>query len=189
MMVELCFPVRGTMVPRDHGYFLYSAISSAIPELHEARWLGVHPLSGVVVGPDQLALRSRTSLRLRLPAERIPLALGLAGRTLPIGGGSITLAAPNVQALEPASSLDARLVVIRLTRPDKEQLPGQPERLVLDRIAFEKRFRAELSRQLLAIGIAQPFDLCGRRAIQVAGRRVVGFSVRVRDLAAEQSVA
>jgi hypothetical protein len=45
-IIDLAFPLQPAEVPRDHGYALYGALCRAVPELHEARWLGVHRLSG-----------------------------------------------------------------------------------------------------------------------------------------------
>lgn len=113
--VDLSFPLVGQSVPRDHGYALYGAICRAAPGLHEAPWLGVHPLGGKLVGDATLALGGGAHLRLRLPPERIVDVLSLAGARLDVGGASLLLGAPQVHALEPVASLDARLVAIKLT--------------------------------------------------------------------------
>jgi hypothetical protein len=46
----------------DHGYALYSAISRVVPEIHEAKTIGVHPTRGAYSGNGELILRD--SLRL-----------------------------------------------------------------------------------------------------------------------------
>lgn len=186
--LDLCFPVRATTVPRDHGYALYGAICRELPSAHNAEWLAVHPLSGGSVDEDRLALRDGAALILRLPAERIPDVLSLAGRTLEIGSARLLLGAPNVRALAPASSLDARLVVIKLTDAPRRENP-ELGREALDMKEFAERYVAELTRQLAKIGITSPPQLCGRRSIRVGGSRIVGYSVRVDGLDADQSIA
>lgn len=186
--VDLGFPVRGPAVPRDHGYALYAALSGAVPALHGASWLGLHPLSGTPLDGDRLVLRDQARLLLRLPAERIPDALPLAGQTIEVAGARLVLGAPNVSALIPAASLDARLVVIKLT--DAPHRANQElGRETLDTGAFAERYRAELVRQLAALGIMSKPELHGRRSMTVSGKRIVGYSVRVSALNADQSLA
>lgn len=186
--LDLCFPVRAANVPRDHGYALYGAICRELPSAHNAEWLAVHPLSGGSIDEDRLALRDGAVLMLRLPAERIPDVLPLAGRTLEIGPARIHLGAPNVRALAPASSLDARLVVIKLTDAPHRENP-ELGREALDMAGFAERYVAELTRQLAKIGIASPPELHGRRSMTVSGTRIIGYSVRVDGLNADQSIA
>jgi CRISPR-associated protein Cas6 len=187
-MVDLSFLLKGAAVARNHGYALYGALSRAVPALHGADWLGVHPLTGTLSDESTLALRENARLFLRLPAERIPDALPLAGQTLEVAGSRLVLGPPTVSALIPAASLDARLVVLKLT--------GAPYRVnqslgrkTLDVDAFAERYAAELKRQLVALEITTTPQLRGRRSITVGGKRIVGYSVRVSGLNADQSLA
>jgi len=186
--VDLSFPLAGECVPRDHGYALYGALSRVVQVVHGARWLGVHPLSGTPMDDANLRLGQRSELRLRLPAERIAEVLPLAGAKLDVAGSSLRLGAPKVHALEPAASLDARLVAIKLTRAPR-RLNEALEREALDVEGFAERYAGEIARQLAAIGIGGPFELRGRRSVTVGGRRVLGYSVRVIGLSADQSIA
>lgn len=185
--VDLAFPVKGEHVPCDHGYTLYGALSRAVSALHRAPWLQVHPLGGTPVDLDTLLLGQRAQLRLRLPVERIPDVLGLAGVTLDVAGSLLCLGAPSVHALLPAASLDARLVVIKLTNVPRRAAAG-PDRAALDTDGCARRYEAELRRQLAALDIGAAAELRGRRSIAVAGRRIVGYSVRVAGLDAAQSI-
>ena len=186
--VDLGFSIAGTAVARDHGYALYGALSRAVPGLHGAPWLGVHPLAGTPADKNTLALRKHARMFLRLPAERIPDVLPLAGRTIDIAGSQLAIGAPTVNALVPASSLDARLVVIKLTgAPHRDN--AELGRTALDAAAFAERYIAELKRQLVALGIASPPELRGRQSMSVSGKRIVGYSVRVSGLDADQSLA
>jgi len=186
-IIDLCFPVTGSSAPRDHGYPLYSALCRTTPRLHEARWLGVHPLSGRVAN-DVIMFGSHSELQLRLPAECIPIALPLAGARLELAGSALVLGAPSVRALQPRPSLDARTVLLKLTSPPTRE-SDEEGRTVLDNGAMAERYRAELHRQLKALGIESAPELCGRRSVTVGGKRIVGYSVRVSGLSADQSLA
>lgn len=177
--VDLVFPVRGTTVPRDHGYALYGALSRALPALHGADWLGVQGILGRLVGPEMIGLQPAGALRLRVPTDKIAMLLALAGTTLDVQGSAIRLSAPAVQVLKPTAALDARLVVIRLTRGIDEPF---------DRVAFNERFAAEARRQLARLGVAGELTLRGRGSIRVGGQRIIGHAVGVSGLSAEHSL-
>jgi CRISPR-associated protein Cas6 len=185
--LDLSFPIQGERVPRDHGYALYGALSRAIPALHGASWLGVHPLGGALADDATLLFGRHPHLRLRLPADRIADVLPLAGARLDVGGAALRLGAPRVHALAPVASLDARMVAIKLTRAPRRQHP-ELGRETLDVAGFLERYTAEIRRQLDSIGIGQSFELRGRRSVTVAGRRVVGYSVRVIGLGVGESI-
>jgi CRISPR-associated protein Cas6 len=186
--VDLGFTIRGTTVPIDHGYALYSAICRAVSTLHKADWLGVHPLSGSRLDEETLSLRKQARLLMRLPAERIPEVLPLAGATLDVGGSKIVLGTPSVSALVPAACLDARIVHIKLTNAPR-RTGTSVDGCALDVAAFAERYKVELRRQLGELGIGAEPQLCGRRRITVGGKRLIGYSVRVDALSADQSVA
>ncbi len=186
--VDLSFPILGGRVPRDHGYALYGALCRAVQGLHGASWLGVHPLGGTQVDEATLQLGRRSQLRLRLPADRIGQVLPLAGARLDVSGSSLTVGAPTVHALTPVASLDARMVAIKLTRAPRRR-SEELGREALDVAGFAERYAAEIKRQLEALGIGGPFELRGRRSVTVGGRRVVGYSVRVIGLGADESIA
>jgi len=186
-LVEILFPISGTSVVRDHGYLLYGALCHVIPLLHEAPWLAVHPLSGAVASDEHLTLKPSATLTLRMPAERIPAVLPLAGVTLDIAGARLSLGAPRVQALVPAASLDARLVVLKLTNAPHKQSESLG-RETLDNDAIAQRYAVELTRQLAKLEIASLPQLLGRQSITVVGKRIVGYSVRVGGLNADQSL-
>jgi CRISPR-associated protein Cas6 len=186
-IVDVSFPLQITSMPRDHGYVLYSAVSRAVPALHGAKWLGIHPLSGRAIDCDLLEIGRHARLHLRLPADKIPAVLPLAGTTLDMAGRKAAVGAPTIHALVPTASLDARMVTIKLTAaPHREnQTLG---RETLDVGAFVTRYQAEIERQLSAIEIRRPFEIRGRRSLTVAGRRIVGYSVRVTGLLEDESL-
>ncbi len=176
--VDLCFPARGETIPRDHGYALYGALSRSIPDLHGVDWLAVHGIGAKLLGGQTLSLRPRGTLRIRIPVERIATMLPLAGRAIDVVGRPVVLGAPSVQPLNPASSVDARLVVIKLTGGVKrETAPFIAEE-------FAARFRAEAMRQLAALGIAGELESgAGPRFLSRAvGLSAVRFACSVSAL-------
>lgn len=186
-IVDLNFPIAGDSVPRDHGYALYGALSRALPEVHGARWLAVHPLSGRPNEKGRLHLVPSGSLRLRLPTDRIATVLALPGQTLDVAGAHVTVGAPTVHRLVSAASLDARLVVVKLTDVPTHDHATLGRRS-LDRPAIEERVRQELCRQLEKLDIGARPELRGHGRIMVGGRAVVGFTVRVQGLSADDSL-
>jgi CRISPR-associated protein Cas6 len=184
--VDLSFPVTGETVPLDHGYRLYAAVTTRLPDLHGAQWLGIHPIGGQVVD-DQIQLGRGSDLKLRLPSDAITAVLALAGARLDVGPAVITLGAPSIRTLVPAAALDARLVLLKLTQPPSRENAGL-QRTVLDNDAIAGRYRAELQRQLQAMEVAAAIDLCGRRAITIKGKRLLGYSVRLTGLDADASI-
>jgi CRISPR-associated protein Cas6 len=185
--IDLSFPIVGDRVARDHGYALYGALARALPAIHGASWLGVHPLGGKPIDDGMVALGRHAELRLRLPTERIGELLSLVGAKLTVSGATFVVGAPRVYPLIPAASLDARLVALKLTRaPRRPNVDLKRETLDVD--GFAERYRAEIKRQLASLEIAATFGLCGRHDITVAGKRVVGYSVRIGGLSAGASL-
>lgn len=169
MIVDLWFPVLGETAPADHAYPLFSAISHRVQALHEDDTWGLHTLVGQRVGPGLLQLPRRPRLGLRLPADRIPLALGLAGAALDVGGHTLRLGTPRVCALEPSGTLVARTVTIKgYTEPEPTLA----------------RVRVELDR----LGVVGRAEIGPRRVVRVHERAIVGFGVKVHELSAEHSV-
>lgn len=180
--IDLLFPVVGRRVPADHGYHLYAAICGAVPEAHAAPWLGVHPLRGQLLVDGTVRLSGPAHLGLRLPVGFIPAMLPLAGRTLRLGADQLTIGAPQVRALAPSGSLDARLVSIRLT-----QVPRTPSGAI-DKQAMKALFEKELRRQLEQLGAEAEIALTGRQEIAVGRQRILGWSVRLSQLDPEASL-
>src|SRR5262245_50006760 len=106
MKIDVSFRIIGSQIPLDHGYQLYSSISRLLPSLHQAEWLAIHPINGFALGGHTLRLTQRSRLQMRLPPERLPEVLPLAGKRLTLISGtqehSIRLGVPEVYALKPA---------------------------------------------------------------------------------------
>lgn len=185
-VVDLSFPLAGDSIPRDHGYLLYAAVTTKIPALHDARWLGIHPIGGRVA-EDVILLDRGSALRLRLPAEHIAAVLLLAGARLDIGGSHVRPGAPSIRPMQSSSALDSRLVLLNLTRPPlrHDTVLGRD---VLDNDGVAERYRAELLRQLAAMQVNAALALHGRHSMTIKGKRLIGYSVRLTGLNADASV-
>lgn len=185
-VVDVAFPASGKDVPQDHGYVLYAALVNALPDLHGADWLGVHPIGGRADG-KRIALHHRSDVRLRIPPEAVGRVLALAGSRLELAGSLIDLGPPTVHRLTPRSALDARLVLLKLTRPPTKR-SDELRREVLDNDALQLRYVEELSRQLKELEASGEVLITGRRSLAIHGKRVVGFSVRLIGLDATSSL-
>jgi CRISPR-associated protein Cas6 len=176
-MIDLSFQVVGDRIPLDYGYALFSALSRAVPSLHGDRRIGVHPIRGRRLEPRILRLVPASRLRIRLPTEDLVSYIGLAGTQLDLDGFVLRIGIPRVETLVPAASLTSRLVTIK----------GMQE---LD------TFGAAVRRQLTEIGVAAEPVLSGesnlggpaRRVFRIKDSRLVGFSLRVIGLTAEESI-
>jgi CRISPR-associated protein Cas6 len=174
--LAVSFPVQGRQLPADHGYLLYSAIIKHVPSLHSAVWLGIELISGLPWGKGIIALPAHsTSLRLRLPVDKLAQVLQLAGARLEIGGYAIRLGLPVARPLVPASSLFARIVTIKkFTDPEP--------------------FLGAAQRQLTQLGITAVLEFPrdghtrSRRIVTVHGYKVVGFSLAAHGLSDEDSI-
>src|SRR3989338_7453664 len=112
-VVDLAFRLTGSKVPVDHGYALYSAISGLIPEIHDAKNIGVHPIRGTYSGNGELMLRDSSRLVVRMESEQIGQFLKLAGKRLELGSYHLRVGIPEVRLLRPRASLYSRLVTIK----------------------------------------------------------------------------
>jgi len=167
--VDLAFRLTGSKVPVDHGYALYSAISWLVPEIHEAKDIGVHPIRGTYSGNGELMLRDLSRLVVRMESEQIGQFLKLAGKKLEIDSYSFRVGVPEVRLLIPRPALYSRLVTIKGFMEPKE-------------------FLEAAKRQLEKIEVQAELQIGERRTFRIKDKQVVGFEVRVADLNAETSL-
>lgn len=187
-VVDLAFPLQGTTIPADHGYALYAALCRPLPWLHADPGVGVHPIHGRLVGRRAIELTPASRLTFRLPAERIPNALCLAGQQLDLAGSRARVGVPQVRALAPAPSLLSRIVVIAgfqepssfLTAVERQMAAAGP----VGSAALVLRARARPAEGRLG-GVGE----YTRRTLVVAGRTIVGFAVIVTGLDAASSLS
>ena len=58
--------LRGTPIPLDNGYVIYSALSSICPILHELKSIGIHPIAGIPTRNNLLELTAQSRLKIRI---------------------------------------------------------------------------------------------------------------------------
>ncbi len=184
--VELDFSAIGRTLPADHGYPLYSALSASVPEIHEAKWLGVHTLPGFKDGKGAILLLPEPKLRLRLPVDKVPVVYPLAGKQLVIGKHTLRLGIPHIRMLEPGTRLWARLVVLKLAGSEGQSAESQS-------------FLEGVKRQVEALGVTgevslekasgeAPVDPFARRVLRIKDRTITGYGVYVSGLSDEDSL-
>jgi CRISPR-associated protein Cas6 len=164
--IELHFPFTGATLPSDHGYGLYGAISRIIPEAHSADWLAIETIFGMARGNGVTHLDQEASLKIRIPQDRVPLMLKLAGKRLEVDGHAIRLGAPQIYLLNPATTLYARVVTIKgFTEPEP--------------------FLAAVCRKLDEMGVKGEPVVGPRRVVRVGQHTIVGFSLAIHELSDE----
>ncbi len=167
--IDLAFRLNGSVVPVDHGYALYSALSRIAPEIHEAKAIGVHPIRGMYNGIGKLQLSDSSRLVLRLPDDEIRPYLKLAGKRLEVDEHPLSVGVPEVRMLLPVSRLRAHLVTIK-------------------GFLKEEEFLEAVKRQLQSLTVTCEVLLGQRRTFRVKEKQVVGFEVTATELTAEGSV-
>ena len=174
-VVDLFFHVQGKEVPVDHGYALYSAISRILESGEENKWLhnadnvGLLPIRGHYAGQGKLVLDQHARFGLRLPVNLIPKVLRLAGKRLDVDGEALRIGVSTTSALIPAPVLYAHIVTTKNG-------------------ADESRFDAEIQRQLDALGSKGKPSRGPRRIVTIKDKKVVGYSLLVSELTAEESI-
>jgi hypothetical protein len=200
--IELHFPVLGNEIPADHGYALYGAISRLVPKIHaEEIPLRIAPIPASYIGKSLLRLDPRGSrLRVRLRPDDLPILLPLAGKSLDLDGHAVRVGVPQVSALIPAPNLIARIVVIKASSPktdpaDKRSRDRQTTKRYQEPADFLAAAQRDLVRMEIHADAALPLHETGERAgqprrhvLRIHGKTIVGFSVIVQGLTAEESV-
>ena len=199
-MIELHFPILGKEIPTDHGYALYAALSRIVPKIHtEEMPLRIGSIRGSYVGDGKLRLDGAI-LRVRLRPDDLPALLPLAGKALDLDGHVIRVGVPQVRALTPAANLIARMVVIKASSPktdpaDKLSRDREKTKRYLSPVDFLAGVRRELTRQAINAEAELPLHETRprqgqprRHVVRIKGKAIVGFTVLVQGLTAEESL-
>lgn len=173
---DLVFPIQGRSLPADHNYGLYAALVHLSPAIREQSDLRILTIPGLSDGEGKIALSDFSCMRIRVPLTKLPLVYPFAGKRLTIGIHPIAIGSPTMYGLKPASSLKARIVVIKGYMQVEEFL-GAAQRQ-LDALEI----KGELSIPLDPNG--QP----NRKTIKVKTKTIVGFTVKVTGLSDENSL-
>lgn len=179
--IDALFPVFGNTLPTDHGYLLFAALSRRIKTLHDGSLsASIAPLRARSLGRGLLDLSTPSELRVRLPAEKLPEILILAGASLDVREHRIRLGVPRVVALEPAPAVTARLLVIKPHMESETFLPAARRKLE------ELGVSGEIA--LTAFDRGPRTGEPRRRVVRIRGKAVVGYGVIVTQLSAEHSI-
>ena len=187
MIVDLLFPASGGVIPTDHAYPLYAALSRAVPAFHDpASGLRFAPLTGLPGERGRLRLTDRSLLRVRVPSGTIPTVLPLAGMKLDVAGPGVRLGPPTVRPLVPATAVESWLVTFNCG-----EVAGNDAQLG----AFLATGRAKLKDLNvggeLGVRVFEAGERVGqprRRVVRVKGAAIVGYAVMVSGLTADESV-
>ena len=187
-VVDLHLPVSGHTLSWDHSYALFGALSRLQPLFHQPDHpVGIFPINGTAAGNRTLTLTERSTLRLRLPAERIGDALPLVNVTLELDDNTVALGNPTIHPVAPATRLFSPWV----TYSDK-----------LDSAAFLQQAQDEMRARNLSgqVSLTSPGKASSkdggqglqgpavRRTRQIKGHSVVGYALLVTHLSAADSL-
>jgi len=190
MIVDMQFQLHGNLIPADHAFWLFSAISHLIPDLHRNDEVGIHNITGQMVGNRTVAINNKHSfLTIRLPSERIGQFLPLAGKILRLGGHEIRVGVPYIHALVPSVRLYSRIVIIKGFMEPAPFLEAARRQLKAMGIKAEPDLVSQphiaQANQNKPTGTHSPYL---RRTIQIHGREVVGFALKMEQLTEEESI-
>lgn len=188
-IVDVSFRLLGDVVPADHGYLLFSALSRVIPSLHGDKNVAVHPIVARPIGDRLMALTDRSTLTIRIASERISELIPLAGKGLDLDGHVATVGVPESHSLLPRANLYSRLVVIKGFMEPEPFLMAAKRQLEALNVQAQPGLVAqpqvEQSNANRAGGSHSSFL---RRTVRIQDKEVVGFALKVIGLTAEESV-
>lgn len=173
MKIDVKFLIlpRGTPIPADHGYPVYSAISRILPEWHQMEDYGIFPICGVQTGNRMMVLTKKSRLAVRIDSERIGEILPLAGKSIGLGSTFLQIGIPTVHPLIPSPSLRCRLATIKgFMTPDE--------------------FTEAVRRQLDALEVSSSVLIRPgkERTLEISDKKVIGFELFLFGLNEEESI-
>jgi CRISPR-associated protein Cas6 len=167
--VDICFQIIGKLIPVDHGFALYGAISRLLPLIHEDKDIALKLIRGRYIGEGLLDISPCSELILRLPKGKVAQYLGLVGTKFDLSGQVVRIGEAHTKALIPATALYAPLVTTR---------NGQSQ----------ERFEIEIKNQTANLSLNGRLAIGKRRTFQVHGKQVVGYAVMLSELNAQESI-
>ena len=164
-MADIVFPLSGRDLPAGYAHGLWRAVAAALPWLEAEEYAGILPLPTSEDG-ERALLPKRARLVLRVPVERLPQAHCLTGQVLDVGGHRLVVGDGTERALQPHSTLHARLVA-----------SAEPEEKFLFGVAAE----------LQEIGVSCKW-ICGKRMTVAGERPISGYSLVLHELKPQDSL-
>lgn len=180
-VLEANFPVQsGSLISSMHGYSLYSALKRQMSWLRDCPFTSIATIAGIKNQKGQIETQEFSRLSIRTPLSKASNLYSLAGKTLSIGQGKISLKIPTIAPLTPKSTLKARIVLIHLS---PRELNPSPDRFLAaaTRQLQERKIKGKAS-ILLHQGVLD------RKVLVVKGYRNPGYGMQVTGLSKEDSL-
>lgn len=175
--VDVEFNIVGSSICIDHAHHLFGAISEALNvDLHNAKWLGIHPIRGNYDYNDRIYLNKYSKLQLRVDFDKVNIVLGLVNRKITIGNDTVIITMANIKPLRPTKHLHSRIVVIK------------------PHLKIEK-FATGIFKQLQELNVGFDFEQSDiiinekPKIVRVHDKKIIGYGVTLTNLTQEQSVA
>ncbi len=165
-MTEISFDLKGSALPVDYAFALWSEVVRYLPWLEAEPCAGIHPLR---LSPSStgLLLPQRAKLVLRLPASHVAQAGLLSGQQLTVGYGVLHIGDARERPLFAHSTLHAHVV-----ESDSD----------------EEGFLATVADQLRQLKITAKW-ICGKHhTMKGAERTITGYSLVLHDLKLDESL-
>lgn len=166
---DVAFAVSGGRLARDHSLELWRALAQAAPALFADETVAVLPVRGASAGDQGLVLQRRSRLLMRVPEDKVDLALGLCGCRLDIAGALLELGEAKTRPLASYVTLYAHRVAA----------------VTDDEAAFVRQVAAELAR----IEVSNEFIVGKRSVTRVPDGDIAGYSLMLAELPSRQSLA
>lgn len=183
-VVDVAFAVRSdSPLSASYAYSLYGAIARRLPWIHESDLVGIFPLNGVYAD-GRIRLNSRSTLRIRIPADLLPRVITLAASTLEIDGAKVRVGVPRVIPLRPAATLYSRFVQVKF----RQRGTVTPDTFLE---SVQKQLRCMGIEARIGIPVWRDGPRAGepkRRVLHIKGERHVGYALLVQGLTAEESI-
>ncbi len=180
-VMEVTFPiVSGSLISSLHGYSLYSAVKKILPWMGDCPLTLISSIDGIKNDKGLIETQEFSRLRIRTPVAQASRFYSLAGQTLSVGQGRIFLKVPTIGPLSPKATLQARIVIIHLSK-ERELVPPD-------------RFLVAATRQLSENGINGRISLLlkkgalKRQVLLVKNRKIPGYGVEVSGLSEDDSL-
>jgi CRISPR-associated protein Cas6 len=167
--LDIAYAVSGGRLPRDHSFDLWQALCGAAPALFEDATVAVLPVRGASAGQEGLVLQRRSRLLMRIPEDKVDLALGLCGQQLDVSGAQVALGEAKTRPLAYYATLYAHRVAA----------------LVDDEAGFVEQMAEELGR----IDLTADFIVGKRTVTRGHAGEIAGFSLMLAELSSRQSIA
>jgi CRISPR-associated protein Cas6 len=185
--VEICFNVLGNTIPADYAYWLFSAISKILPEVHNDNEIAICEITGKVVNTTRkLHVTDTSMLIIRTPLEKVTIFQKLVGKCLHINEDCLFIPSYFVRELPSFCNTSySNLVILRGYTSEEGFIKKFRE------ILHNKDLEGEAS--LIPVKFLPHQKLAGtkskfiRRTVCVAKINLVGYAIEITNLTEKSS--